>query len=82
MQRAKSQLSRGLAKQKGSALVYDVWGETVTAAEGLVQDAPAGTVIVSEAVRSHLPSDFVTAGSEGTGAVAVTTQLGTEGAAP
>ena len=73
-------VSVGLAES--SALVYDVWGETVTAAEGLVQDAPAGTVIVSEAVRSHLPSDFVTAGSEGTGAVAVTTQLGTEGAAP
>ncbi|MEQ9164590.1 MAG: hypothetical protein RLN74_17870, partial [Ilumatobacter fluminis] len=56
------------------ALVYDVWGETVTEAEGLARSASSDTVVVSDAVRSQLPSSFVTTGDAG-GAVAVTARV-------
>ncbi|MEQ8440084.1 MAG: adenylate/guanylate cyclase domain-containing protein [Ilumatobacter fluminis] len=65
-------VSVGLAAR--SALVYDVWGETVTEAEGLARSASSDTVVVSDAVRSQLPSSFVTTGDAG-GAVAVTARV-------
>ena len=40
----------------------------------------AGTILVTDTIRSHLPDDFVAAGDEGAGAVAITTQLDAEGA--
>ena len=62
-------VSVGLAAR--SALVYDVWGETVTEAECLARSAPADTVVVSDVVHGQLPSSFVIAGDAG-GPVAVT----------
>ena len=61
-------VSVGLAAR--SALVYDVWGSTVTEAEGLARSAPADTVVVSDVVRGQLPSSFIIAGDTG-GPVAV-----------
>lgn len=65
-------VSVGLAAR--SALVYDVWGDTVTEAEALARTAASDTVLVSDAVRTQLPSSFVTAGDIG-GAVAVTARV-------
>ena len=39
----------------GTRLLYDVWGETVTAAHYLARQAPAGAVIVSDQTRILLP---------------------------
>jgi class 3 adenylate cyclase len=50
-------VSVGLAAR--SALVYDVWGDAVSAAETLARNAPAGTIAVAANVRSQLPTDFV-----------------------
>jgi class 3 adenylate cyclase len=50
-------VSVGLAAR--SALVYDVWGEAVSAAETLARRAPAGTIAVAADVRSQLPAEFV-----------------------
>ena len=50
-------VSVGLAAR--SALVYDVWGDTVSAAETLAQRAPAGSIAVGLTVRSQLPTEFV-----------------------
>ena len=61
----------GLAR---SALVYDVWGDTVTEAEHLARTTESGTIVVSDAVRTQLPSSFVTVGDTG-GAVAVTAHV-------
>ena len=62
-------VSVGLAAR--SALVYDVWGDTVTEAEGLARSAPADTVLASETVHSQLPASFIIAGDAG-GPIAVT----------
>ena len=44
----------------GSGLVYDAWGSTVQSAADLAWQAASNTVLVSAAVRSQLPSRFVT----------------------
>ena len=75
---AEGPVSVGLAER--TALLYDVWGETVSAAEGLVREASLGTVLVTDAVRTHLPDDFVIAGGEDGGAAAITMLLDAEGA--
>jgi class 3 adenylate cyclase len=45
---------------RGSGLVYDAWGSTVQRATDLAWQAASNTVLVSAAVRSQLPSRFVT----------------------
>ena len=70
-------VSVGLAAR--SALVYDVWGDTVAEAEGLARSAPADTVLASETVRSQLPDSFVIAGDAG-GPIAVTARAHRAGA--
>jgi class 3 adenylate cyclase len=44
----------------GSGLVYDAWGSTVQRATDLAWQAASNTLLVSAAVRSQLPSRFVT----------------------
>jgi class 3 adenylate cyclase len=39
----------------GARLLYDVWGETVTAAHYLARQAPSGDIVVSDATRTLLP---------------------------
>ncbi|MFN3258612.1 MAG: adenylate/guanylate cyclase domain-containing protein [Ilumatobacter sp.] len=41
-------------------LLYDVWGDTVTVAHALARRGTAGTIVVSDAVRSRLPDGAVT----------------------
>jgi class 3 adenylate cyclase len=50
-------VSVGLAAR--SALVYDVWGDTVSAAEALARRAPAGSIAVGTSVRAQLPAGHV-----------------------
>jgi class 3 adenylate cyclase len=42
----------------GARLVYDVWGDTVTAAHQLARRAGPGTVLVSDATHSALPEEI------------------------
>jgi class 3 adenylate cyclase len=44
----------------GSRLVYDAWGSTVQNAANLARRAGSSEVLVSAAVRSQLPSSYVT----------------------
>jgi len=67
---AAGSVSVGLAAR--SALIYDVWGETVSQAEELAFAAPAGAVMVSASVRDQLPGDFVVTGGDDGGSAAVT----------
>ncbi|MAT07060.1 MAG: hypothetical protein CL424_18660 [Acidimicrobiaceae bacterium] len=53
-------VSVGLAAR--AALVYDVWGDTVTNAERLARTAPESTILVSNEVRGQLPASFVVVG--------------------
>jgi class 3 adenylate cyclase len=62
-----------------TALLYDVWGETVFEAEQLARSAPPGTVMVGDTVRRQLPADFVI--TESTGASSVTGRLAGAGPA-
>ncbi len=41
----------------GSRLVYDVWGDTVSAAHALARRAGSGAIIVSDATHSMLPDE-------------------------
>jgi class 3 adenylate cyclase len=63
-------VSVGLAAR--SALVYDVWGDTVSSAENLARRAPAGSVAVGDTVRSQLPTEYVLADDPGSGISIVT----------
>jgi len=67
---AEGPVSVGLAER--SAMIYDVWGDTVALAEELAGEAPSDTVLVSDVVASHLPEVFVTAGDAGEGRSVVT----------
>lgn len=74
---AEGPVSVGLAES--ATLVYDAWGETVSAAERLVEQAPNDTVLVTGAVRSHLSEEFVAGGDPSDAAVAVNFGAATEG---
>ncbi|MCB0969162.1 MAG: adenylate/guanylate cyclase domain-containing protein, partial [Ilumatobacter sp.] len=75
---ASGPVSVGLAAR--SALVYDVWGETVARAESLARSAPGRTIMATDDVRTQLPDSFVVAGDPDGGAVAVTERLVDRGA--
>ena len=66
---AAGSVSVGLASR--AALVYDVWGDTVTTAEELARGAQPGSIMVSTAVRRQLPEEFVVTG-DADGVAAVT----------
>lgn len=66
-------VSVGLAAR--GALVYDVWGETVTRAEGMAAAAPAASILVTDEVRNQLPSSFVMTGEPADGAVVISSRL-------
>lgn len=72
---ASGPVSVGLAAR--SALVYDVWGETVATAESLTRSAPSGTAMATDDVRAQLPPSFVVTGDAG-GPVVVGERLTTE----
>ena len=42
----------------GSRLVYDVWGDTVSAAHALARRAGSGAIVVSDATHSMLPDEI------------------------
>ncbi len=44
----------------GTRLLYDIWGETVTAAHYLARQAPRGAIVVSESTRTLLPDSVET----------------------
>lgn len=68
-------VSTGLAAR--TALLYDVWGDTVVAAEGLANSAEPATIVVTDSVRSQLPREFVVIGDVG-GSAVVTGRLALE----
>jgi len=71
---AEGAVAVGLAER--SAMIYDVWGDTVTLAEELSGAAPGGNVLVSDVIASHLSDDFVTAGDDGRGRSIITGHIG------
>ena len=44
----------------GTRLLYDIWGETVTAAHYLARQAPREAIVVSESTRTLLPDSVET----------------------
>lgn len=60
-------VSTGLAAR--TALLYDVWGHTVTAAEDLARAAAPTTVVVTDTVQSQLPREFVVGDIDGSAVV-------------
>ena len=49
-----------LGLTRGSGLVYDAWGSTLQRAADFARRADPGTVVISTASRSQLPSTFET----------------------